>query len=72
MGHRIWQLLASSSGDETIKLWDVTAALAGGGKSDPLQTLKMPGPYAGMKISGVTGISDAQKAALTALGAVGG
>jgi hypothetical protein len=29
-----------------------------------------PGPYAGMKITGVTGISEAQKAALRALGAV--
>ncbi len=32
--------------------------------------LHAPGPYAGMNITGVTGISEAQKAALRALGAV--
>ncbi|MEZ4734667.1 MAG: WD40 repeat domain-containing protein [Caldilineaceae bacterium] len=33
-------------------------------------TLRAPGPYEGMNITGVTGISEAQKAALRALGAV--
>ncbi len=37
-----------------------------------LHQLHAPGPYAGMEITGVTGISDAQKAALRALGAVEG
>ncbi|MFN8489013.1 MAG: BTAD domain-containing putative transcriptional regulator [Caldilineaceae bacterium] len=57
------QLLASASQDETIRLWDVTTGAC-------LQTLRAPGPYAGMNITGVTGISAAQKTALKALGAV--
>ncbi len=57
------QLLASAGQDETIRLWDVTTGIC-------LQTLRAPGPYAGMNITGVTGISAAQKAALKALGAV--
>ena len=56
-------LLASASEDETIRLWD-------GKTGEPLSVLPMPGPYIGMKIDGVTGISAAQKAALRALGAV--
>ena len=63
------RLLASGSYDETIRLWDVAAALAG--RADACrQILRAPGPYAGLKITGVTGISAAQKAALKALGAV--
>lgn len=57
------QLLASASHDETIRLWDVRSGTC-------LQTLRAPGPYEGMNITGVTGISAAQKAALQALGAV--
>ena len=59
------QLLVSASQDETIRLWDVTTG-------NCLQTLRTPGPYAGMNITGITGISAAQKAALKALGAVEG
>ena len=59
-------MLISASGDGTIKLWDVRAFDCG----VCLQTIKTPGPYAGMNITGVTGISDAQKAALRALGAI--
>jgi WD40 repeat protein len=57
----VW--LASGSADETIRLWDVATG-------ECLSTLRADGPYAGMNISGVTGISPAQKAALKALGAV--
>ncbi len=56
-------VLASCSTDGTIRLWDVANERCS-------QLLRPPGPYAGMKISGVTGISEAQKAALVALGAV--
>jgi len=56
-------LLASSGWDGLICLWDLETGLC-------INTLRPEGPYAGMKISGVTGISAAQKAALRALGAV--
>jgi WD40 repeat protein len=57
------RLLASASHDNSIRLWDVCSGVC-------LQVLRTPGPYTGMNITGVTGISDAQKAALRALGAV--
>jgi len=55
--------VASSSFDQTIRLWDVESGQC-------QRILRPPGPYAGMKITGVTGISEAQRAALKALGAV--
>ncbi|MCL4862867.1 MAG: WD40 repeat domain-containing protein, partial [Caldilineaceae bacterium] len=55
--------LASGCRHETIKLWDMTSWAC-------VQTLTTPGPYVGMNIAGVMGISAAQKAALHALGAV--
>jgi WD40 repeat protein len=58
-GHSI----ASASQDETIKLWDAKTG-------DCLKTLPVPKPYEGMNITGVTGLTDAQKATLKALGAV--
>ena len=56
-------LLASASLDGTIKVWEVQS-----GKC--LHTLHAPGPYERMDITGVTGITEAQKIALKALGAV--
>jgi WD40 repeat protein/transcriptional regulator with XRE-family HTH domain len=55
-------LLASGSQDETIKLWGVTTG-------ENLQTLKADSPYEGMNITGIRGLSEAQKASLRALGA---
>lgn len=55
--------LASGSWDETIKLWEVET-----GKC--LKTLRVDRPYEGMNITGVTGITEAQKATLRTLGAV--
>lgn len=63
------RLLVSASHDETMRFWDVAAALAGAPAC--LAVTSAPGPYANMDITGVTGITDAQKAALKALGAVG-
>ena len=57
------QILASGGADETIRLWDVETKIC-------VRTLRIPGPYEGMNITGVTGITDAQRAALKALGAV--
>lgn len=56
-------LLASTSKDGTIKVWDTHSA-------ECRHTLQAPGPYAGMNITGVTGITEAQKATLHALGAL--
>jgi WD40 repeat protein/DNA-binding SARP family transcriptional activator len=56
-------LLASSSDDETIKLWDVYTG-------ECLKTLRADGPYERMNITGITGLTEAQKARLKALGAV--
>jgi hypothetical protein len=67
---RCGRLLVSASHDETIRQWDVDAGLAGAGAAACLAVITAPGPYQGMKITGVTGISQAQKAALVALGAV--
>ena len=57
------RLVASSSSDATIRIWDIATGAC-------LETLRADGPYAGMNITGVMGISVAQKAALMALGAV--
>jgi WD40 repeat protein/DNA-binding CsgD family transcriptional regulator/predicted transcriptional regulator len=56
------QTLASTSIDETIKLWNVKTG-------ECINTLRSPRPYEGMNITGVDGLSDAQKTTLRALGA---
>ena len=55
------QYLASGSHDQTIKLWDITTGRC-------LRTLRAKRPYEGMNITGVTGLTASQKAALKALG----
>jgi WD40 repeat protein/DNA-binding SARP family transcriptional activator len=55
--------VVSSSFDGTIKFWD-------GQTGEWFNTVRVEGPYAGMNISGVTGITEAQREALKALGAV--
>ncbi|MDX2232581.1 MAG: NACHT domain-containing protein [Leptolyngbyaceae cyanobacterium bins.349] len=72
-GHtsRMWDLawspdgttLASSSLDATIRLWDVQTG-------ECFRVLRSDRPYEGMNITGVTGITEAQKATLKVLGAV--
>lgn len=57
------RLLASSSSDETIRLWDVKTGTC-------LHVWHISGPYDGTNITGATGLTDAQRAALKALGAV--
>ena len=55
--------IASSSVDETIKLWDINTG-------DCLTTLRAERPYEGMNIIGITGLTDNQKEILKVLGAV--
>ncbi len=55
--------LISSGIDEMLKIWDVQTGTC-------LKTLQAKPPYAGMDITGVTGLSESQKASLKALGAV--
>ncbi len=57
------QILASASSDGSIKLWDVK-------RGECVKTLKSERPYEGMNITGVTGLTAAEKATVKALGAV--
>lgn len=56
-------LLASGSQDETIRLWQVN-------EGKLVQTLRSERPYERMNITGVKGLTEAQKSSLRALGAV--
>lgn len=56
-------ILASGSEDETIHLWDIA-------NGTRLSTLKGQRPYEGMDITGVTGLTDAERTSLVSLGAI--
>ena len=58
-------ILVSCSIDESVKLWDMKNGRC-------LQTLRIEPPYANMKIGGATGMGEAQKMSLRALGAIEG
>jgi WD40 repeat protein len=72
-GHQAWirslafspdsSLLISSDEHGIIKVWDVHSG-------ECLHTLLAPRPYEGMNITGVAGLTDAEKESLKALGAV--
>lgn len=55
--------LLSASADGTLKFWDSQTG-------ECVNTLAVEGPYTGMNITGVTGITEAQKTTLKTLGAV--
>lgn len=56
------QILVSASKDGTIKLWNMITG-------ECINTLNNAPPYEGMKITGVTGLTDMQKETLIVLGA---
>lgn len=74
-GHtdRIWSVcyspqldvLFSCGEDETIKLWDICALQC-------IKTLRIPKPYEGMNINGVSGLNSATLQSLRVLGAIVG
>jgi WD40 repeat protein len=55
--------LASCGEDGTIRVWDLTSA-------ELLRTLRRDRPYERLTITGVKGLTEAQKATLRALGAI--
>jgi WD40 repeat protein/DNA-binding SARP family transcriptional activator len=57
--------LYSGGADGAVKVWQIADVVA----PTCLTTLRIPGPYAGMNITGVTGITEAQQAVLKTLGA---
>jgi WD40 repeat protein len=56
-------IVVSGSLDQTMKIWDLETGTC-------LETLRVERPYEDMNITGVNGLTDAQKATLKALGAV--
>jgi WD40 repeat protein len=59
--------LASCGDDGAIRIWD----LCSGGLAPPLlQTLRRDRPYERLNITGIRGLTEAQKATLQALGAM--
>src|SRR6266705_5379800 len=56
-------ILASCGDDGAIRLWDVHSG-------EPLRTLRRDRPYERLTITGIRGLTQAQKASLRALGAV--
>ena len=54
--------LASCGDDGAIRLWELESG-------EPLQTLRRDRPYERLTITGIRGLTEAQKASLRALGA---
>ena len=57
------QVLASGSLDGTVRLWDARTGTT-------VRTMRAELPYEGMDITGLTGVTEAQRTALLELGAV--
>ncbi|MBW4464529.1 MAG: WD40 repeat domain-containing protein [Pegethrix bostrychoides GSE-TBD4-15B] len=63
-------MLASCSQDESIKLWGLPTSASPTLLPTLAQTLRIPRPYEGLKITQATGLTAAQQSALKQLGAV--
>ena len=61
-GESRWRLLASC-GDDATQLWDIQSG-------EHLRTLRRDRPYERLDITGIRGLTEAQKATLRALGAI--
>jgi len=61
--HQNRDMLISASLDGTVKVWNIQTGTCN-------LTIYYPGPYEGMNITGATGLTDAQRETLKALGAV--
>ena len=57
------KILASCGDDGAIKMWDLESA-------EHLRTLRRDRPYERLDITGIRGVTEAQKTTLRALGAV--
>jgi WD40 repeat protein len=57
------RMLASGSFDGTVRLWELSSGTC-------LRVVRGDRPYERMNITGLTGVTDAQRAALFTLGAV--
>jgi WD40 repeat protein len=57
------QIIASSSEDQTIRLWNVETG-------ECLKILRTPRPYEGMNITGVVGLTESVRSSLLALGTI--
>jgi WD40 repeat protein len=57
------RLLASCGDDSVVNIWDLESG-------EHVRTLRRDRPYERLDISGVQGLTEAQKASLRALGAV--
>lgn len=62
--------LASSSEDETIRVWEICKAVDGAWTVQGVRHLSLDRPYEGMNITGVVGLTPAQRSTLKALGAI--
>ncbi len=80
LGHQKWirflvysptgDILASCSQDGSIKLWDGHLHKRSGETQQCLKTLRVPRPYEGTNITGMNGLTQAEKETLRMLGAI--
>jgi hypothetical protein len=65
-------MLVSSGEDGVLHLWEIAHASGDPQRAEPIRTLRIDRPYERMNIRNLSGITEAQRAALIALGATEG